>query len=128
MGFAPPVESMRILDQIIPVWIFTDATLGIAILSSLELKKLLFIRATLSFVTSILTGNKKLPAVHLLAKKICLLSFISSTSRRNFLWSWGCTGPQFFSFLHNPTQHPKVFLVKDKLSFTYFAFNGRGFG
>src|SRR5665213_1783553 len=86
MGFAPPVESMRILDQIIPVWIFTDATLGIAILSSLELKKLLFIRATLSFVTSILTGNKKLPAVHLLAKKICLLSFILSTSRRNFFW------------------------------------------
>src|SRR5665213_2605985 len=102
MGFEPPVESMRILDHIIPVRIFTDATLGIAILSSLELKKLLFIRATLSFVTSILTGNKKLPAVHLLAKKICLLSFIFSS------------GPQFISLFHNPTQHPKVFFVKNK--------------
>ena len=34
MGFEPPEESMRMSDQISPVWIFTEATLLTAMLSS----------------------------------------------------------------------------------------------
>jgi hypothetical protein len=70
------------VDHIKPVSILTEATLEMEILSSLEPKKRGFIRMTRSGVTSIRTGNNKLPAVNLLAVNTLFLSVMVSFPRR----------------------------------------------
>ena len=72
MGLLPPVESIRISDQSIPVLINTEATLVMGILSSELPKNLGLIRRTRSGLTSIRVGKKKLPRVQRLALKTLL--------------------------------------------------------
>ena len=67
MGLLPPVESILISDQSIPVLISTEATLVMGILSSELPKNLGLIRNTRSGLTSIRVGKKKLPRVQRLA-------------------------------------------------------------
>jgi hypothetical protein len=59
------------LDHIKPVRMFTEATLGMAMLSSSEPIRCGFIRVTRSRVISIRTGKNKLPEVHRLAVNTC---------------------------------------------------------
>jgi hypothetical protein len=70
MGSAPPVESIRISDQIIPVLISTDATWEIAMLSSVAPNIRDFTRLTCSGVTTIRVGKMWLPRVQRLAEKV----------------------------------------------------------
>src|SRR5579871_2633191 len=67
MGLLPPVESIRISDQSIPVLINTEATFVMGILSSELPKNLGLIRKTRSGLTSMRVGNRKLPRVQRLA-------------------------------------------------------------
>ena len=67
MGLLPPVESIRISDQSIPVLIKTDATLVMGMLSSELPKKRGLIRNTRSGLTSMRVGKRKLPRVQRLA-------------------------------------------------------------
>src|SRR5258708_1306573 len=69
MGSAPPVESILICDQIIPVEICTEATCEIAILSSVLPNMRGFTRLTCSGLTTMRVGKKGLPRVHRLAAK-----------------------------------------------------------
>src|SRR6478736_3354426 len=73
MGLLPPVESMRISDQSIPVLINTDATLVMGMLSSELPKNRGLIRNTRSGLTSIRVGKRKLPRVQRLALKTLLV-------------------------------------------------------
>ncbi|MBV9339719.1 MAG: hypothetical protein JO159_02365 [Acidobacteria bacterium] len=61
---------MRISDQITPVVICTEATWGIAILSSVLPKRRGLTRLTCRGLTTILVGKKKLPRVHRLAVNV----------------------------------------------------------
>ena len=61
---------MRISDQKTPVVICTDATLPIAILSSVCPKNRGLIRLTCCGVTIMRVGNKRLPRVQRLAVKV----------------------------------------------------------
>jgi hypothetical protein len=70
MGSAPPEESIRISDQIGPVEIWTEATLLMAMLSSVRPKKRGFTRVTCWGLTVIRVGKNRLPFVHLLAAKV----------------------------------------------------------
>src|SRR5438270_5030476 len=72
MGLLPPVESMRMSDQSIPVLINTDATLVMGMLSSELPKNRGLIRKTRSGLTSIRVGKSRLPRVQRLALKILL--------------------------------------------------------
>ena len=63
----PPVESIRMSDQSIPVLINTEATLVMGMLSSELPKNLGLIRKTRSGLTSMRVGNRKLPRVQRLA-------------------------------------------------------------
>src|ERR1700726_931214 len=67
MGLLPPVESIRMSDQSIPVLIRTDATLVMGMLSSELPKNRGLIRKTRSGPTSIRVGKRKLPRVQRLA-------------------------------------------------------------
>src|SRR5690242_15316616 len=69
MGSVPPVESIRISDQITPVRICTDATCEIAMLSSVVPKSRGFTRLTCSGLTTMRVGKIRLPRVHRLALK-----------------------------------------------------------
>ena len=70
IGAVPPEESMRMLDQITPVEICTEATLPRAMLSSLLPNKRDFIRLTCCGVTMMRTGKNRLPLVQRLAVKV----------------------------------------------------------
>src|ERR1700687_6218220 len=70
MGAVPPEESMRMLDQINPVEICTEATFPRAMLSSLLPNRRDFIRLTCCGVTMIRTGKNRLPLVQRLAVKV----------------------------------------------------------
>src|SRR5215469_4456119 len=74
IGSAPPVESMRISDQITPVLISTDATCEIAMLSSLVPNSRDFTRLTWRGVTTMRVGKMWLPLVQRLAAKVWLES------------------------------------------------------
>src|ERR1700749_4003959 len=67
IGLLPPLESMRISDQNIPVAICTEATFEIGILSSELPKSRGLMRNTRSGPTSMRVGKKKLPWVKRLA-------------------------------------------------------------
>src|SRR2546429_8520333 len=64
---------MRISDQMIPVEICTEATLPMAMLSSLLPKRRGFTRLTCCGVTVIRVGKKRLPFVQRLAAKVSAL-------------------------------------------------------
>src|SRR6202158_3715862 len=70
MGAVPPEESMRMLDQINPVEICTDATFPREVLSSLLPNRRDFIRLTCCGVTMMRTGKNRLPLVQRLAVKV----------------------------------------------------------
>src|SRR5690349_7094725 len=70
MGSVPPVDSIVISDQIIPVEISTDATCKIAMLSSVLPKRWRFTRLTCSGVTTIRVGKNTLPRVQRLAANV----------------------------------------------------------
>src|SRR6185437_5723260 len=72
MGLLPPVESIRMSDQSIPVLINTEATLVMGILSSELPKNRGLIRSTRSGPTSIRVGKRRLPRVQRLALKTLL--------------------------------------------------------
>src|SRR5207302_10416821 len=72
IGLLPPVESMRMSDQSIPVLINTEATLVMGMLSSELPKNLGLIRNTRSGLTSIRMGKSRLPRVQRLALKTLL--------------------------------------------------------
>jgi hypothetical protein len=72
MGLLPPVESIRISDQSIPVLINTEATLVMGMLSSELPKNRGLIRNTRSGPTSIRVGKSRLPRVQRLAVKTLL--------------------------------------------------------
>jgi hypothetical protein len=67
MGLLPPVESMRMSDQSMPVLINTEATLVMGMLSSELPKNLGLIRNTRSGPTSMRVGKSRLPRVQRLA-------------------------------------------------------------
>src|SRR5512133_3460399 len=71
MGSVPPVDSIRISDQIIPVEIATDATCPIEILSSLLPNSRDFTRLTRSGPTTMRVGKNKFPFVQRLAENVC---------------------------------------------------------
>jgi len=68
----PPVESIRMSDQSIPVLINTEATLVMGMLSSELPKNRGLIRSTRSGPTSIRVGKSRLPRVQRLALKTLL--------------------------------------------------------
>jgi len=70
MGLVPPVESIRISDHSMPVAICTEATWGIAMLSSLLPKSRDLTRLTRCAVTTMRVGNMRLPFVQRLAVKV----------------------------------------------------------
>jgi|SRR6185437_7232702 len=67
MGLLPPVESIRMSDQSIPVLIKTEATLVMGMLSSELPKNRGLIRKTRSGLTSMRVGKRRLPRVQRLA-------------------------------------------------------------
>ena len=67
IGSMPPVDSMRMSDQKIPVEILTDATWPIEMLSSLLPNRRRFTRLTRNGLTTIRVGNQKFPLVQRLA-------------------------------------------------------------
>src|ERR1700730_5936266 len=69
MGIVPPVESIRISDHKMPVAICTEATWGIAMLSSLLPNIRDLTRLTRCGVTTIRVGNRRFPLVQRLAEK-----------------------------------------------------------
>jgi hypothetical protein len=69
MGLVPPVESILISDHSMPVAICTEATCGIAMLSSLLPNIRDLTRLTRCGVTTIRVGNIRLPLVQRLAEK-----------------------------------------------------------
>src|SRR5258708_36369371 len=70
MGSVPPEESMRMLDQITPVEICTEATFPRAMLSSLLPNRRDFTRLTCCGVTMMRTGKNRFPLVQRLAVKV----------------------------------------------------------
>src|SRR6266576_1680169 len=72
IGSAPPVDSIVISDQIIPVEISTDATCKMAMLSSVLPKRWRLTRLTCSGVTTMRTGKNTFPRVQRLAVKVSL--------------------------------------------------------
>src|SRR5215468_8223968 len=68
IGSVPPVDSIRMSDQKMPVEILTDATWEIEMLSSVLLNQCRFKRLTRREFTTIRVGNRKLPFVHRLAE------------------------------------------------------------
>src|SRR5437879_3538663 len=70
IGSAPPVESIRICDQIMPVVIRTEATCEMAMLSSVLPKSRGFTRLTCRGLTTIRVGKNRLPWVQRLAVKV----------------------------------------------------------
>ena len=70
IGSVPPVDSITMSDQKIPVEIFTDATWEIEMLSSLLPNKRFFTRLTRSGPTSMRVGNHRFPRVQRLALKV----------------------------------------------------------
>src|SRR5436305_4401359 len=78
MGLDPPVESMRMVENISPVLMFTDATFCIAMLSSLEPMARGLIRRTRSGLTSITVGKNRFPDVQRLALKRSLMGLLHS--------------------------------------------------
>src|SRR6266851_10168714 len=70
IGSAPPVDSMRICDQITPVVIRTEATCEMAMLSSVLPKSRGFTRLTCNGVTTMRVGKNRLPLVQRLAVKV----------------------------------------------------------
>src|SRR5579859_2229700 len=73
MGLVPPAESMRMLEKISPVLMFTDATFCIAILSSFDPMARGLMRRTRSRLTSMTVGKSMFPAVQRLAVKRSLI-------------------------------------------------------
>ena len=72
IGSVPPVDSIRMSDQRIPVEIFTEATWEIEMLSSLLPNRRLFTRLTRSGLTTMRVGNHRFPLVQRLALKVSL--------------------------------------------------------
>jgi len=72
MGLLPPVESILMSDQSIPVLINTEATFVMGMLSSELPKNRGLIRSTRSGPTSIRVGKRRLPRVQRLAWKTLL--------------------------------------------------------
>src|SRR5580698_461749 len=70
MGSVPPVDSITMSDQKIPVEIFTEATCEIEILSSLLPNRRRLTRLTRSAFTTMRVGKNRLPLVHRLALKV----------------------------------------------------------
>ncbi len=70
IGSVPPVDSITMSDQKIPVEIFTEATWEIEMLSSLLPNKRFFTRLTRSGPTSMRVGNHRFPRVQRLALKV----------------------------------------------------------
>src|SRR5882724_11672405 len=69
-GSVPPLDSIRMSDQMIPVLMWTDATLEMLILISSLLNHDRLCRMTALSVTSMIVRNKWFPIVHRLALKI----------------------------------------------------------
>src|SRR5215470_507909 len=69
MGSVPPVDSIRISDQMMPVAICTEATCKIAMLSSVLPNNLGLTRLTCKGVTTMRVGKNRLPRVQRLAVK-----------------------------------------------------------
>src|SRR5713101_5838130 len=76
IGSPPPVESILISDQMIPVWICTEATCEIAILSSVLLNHRGFTRLTCSGLTTMRVGKIRFPRVQRLAANVSLAAGI----------------------------------------------------
>jgi|SRR5580658_8572837 hypothetical protein len=70
MGSVPPVDSITMSDQRIPVEIFTEATCEIEILSSLLPNRRRLTRLTRSVFTTMRVGKKRFPLVQRLALKV----------------------------------------------------------
>jgi len=70
IGSVPPVDSITMSDQKIPIEIFTEATWEIEMLSSLLPNKRFFTRLTRSGPTSMRVGNHRFPRVQRLALKV----------------------------------------------------------
>src|SRR5579872_1793525 len=70
IGSVPPVDSIRISDQIIPLDMRTDATCAMAMLSSLLPTKRGFTLLTCNAFTTIRVGKRKFPLVQRLATKV----------------------------------------------------------
>src|SRR5215470_4002208 len=79
MGSAPPVESMRISDQMMPVRICTDATCEMAMLSSVVPNSRGFTRLTCNGLTTMRVGKSRLPRVQRLALKVSPANCADST-------------------------------------------------
>src|SRR5689334_6160653 len=70
IGSVPPVDSMTISAQKIPVLMCTEATFEMGMLSSLLPNRRDLVRITRCGLTTILVGKKKLPWVQRLAEKV----------------------------------------------------------
>ncbi len=70
MGSVPPVDSITISDQIIPVEIFTEATCEIRNTFFIAAKQTLLHTADTQGTDHNIVGNQKFPFVHRLARKI----------------------------------------------------------
>src|SRR5882724_7499680 len=70
MGSVPPVDSMRMSAQTMPVEMCTEATLEMAMLSSLLPNQRDFTRLTRCELTTSWVGKRKLPFVQRLAVKV----------------------------------------------------------
>jgi hypothetical protein len=70
MGSVPPVDSITISDQNMPVEICTEAIFDMAMLSSFDPNMRDLIRITRSGLITNLVGNKKFPCVKRLAVKV----------------------------------------------------------
>src|ERR1700730_469870 len=69
MGSVPPVDSIRISDQSIPVEMWTEAIFDMAMVSSLLPNHRDFTRLTRNGLTRIRVGKRKLPWFQRLAVK-----------------------------------------------------------
>src|SRR5438270_6685431 len=87
MGLLPPVESMRISDQSMPVLINTEATLVMGMLSSELPKSRGLIRNTRSGLTSIRVGKSKLPRVQRLALNTLLAADVKGAVDMHLFYS-----------------------------------------
>ena len=67
MGRSPPVDSIRMFDQMMPVLICTEATLKMLMLISSRLNHERFRRTTALSETSMIVGKRKFPRVNRLA-------------------------------------------------------------
>src|SRR5271165_7483203 len=70
IGSVPPVDSIKMSDQKMPVEIFTEATWEIEMLSWLLPNRRLFTRLTCNGLTTISVGKNRFPFVQRLAVKV----------------------------------------------------------